>query len=277
MVYETQNYRSFLKATLAEKAQKNPQFSLRAFSQFLGLTHGALGQVLRGNKNLSFDRAVDIANKLKLSKREKDYFCTLVQFEAAKNPETKIELLEKLNRLRPNSTINHVSVDTFKAMSEWYHLPILTMTGLAGFVFNTKNIAIRLGITPIDASIAIDRLQRLGLLKEENGVWSQTGGRILASSDGPNKGLRQFHKQLLEKAITALEEQGPEEKINGSETFAFSQNKVARAKEITEEYYERMLALANEEDKTGPTDVYHLQVNCFNLTKNTKTLNKEPV
>jgi len=157
MVYETQNYRSFLKATLAEKAQKNPQFSLRAFSQFLGLTHGALGQVLRGNKNLSFDRAVDIANKLKLSKREKDYFCTLVQFEAAKNPETKIELLEKLNRLRPNSTINHVSVDTFKAMSEWYHLPILTMTGLAGFVFNTKNIAIRLGITPIDASIAIDR------------------------------------------------------------------------------------------------------------------------
>lgn len=277
MVYETQNYRSFLKATLAEKAQKNPQFSLRAFSQFLGLTHGALGQVLRGNKNLSFERAVDIANKLKLSKREKDYFCTLVQFETAKNPETKIELLEKLNRLRPNSTINHVSVDTFKAMSEWYHLPILSMTGLSGFVFNAKNIATRLGITPIEASIALDRLQRLGLLKEENGVWTQTGGRILASSEGPNKGLRQFHKQLLEKAIVALEAQGPEEKINGSETFTFSPNKVARAKEITEEYYERMLALAQEEDASGPTDVYHLQVNCFNLTKNTKTLNKEPV
>ncbi len=276
MVYETQNYRSFLKATLAEKIQANPQFSLRAFAQHLGLSHAALSQVFKGTKNLSFERAVDIANKLKLGEQEKEYFCTLVQYESAKGPQAKSELLDKLNRIRPQQQVHHLSLDVFKVISEWYHLPILNMTYIQGFDFTPKNVAARLGISAAEADVAIERLERLGMLaKDENGKYRKTEERFLAGSEEINQALRRYHRQFLEKAIDALETQTPAEKINGSETFAFSPAKVSRAKEITEDYYNRMLALAGEEDGGGPTDVYHLQVNCFNLTKTTKTLAKE--
>lgn len=272
MVYETQNYRSFLKATLAEKIQSNPQFSLRAFALHLGLSHAALSQVFKGTKNLSYDRALDIATRLKLSDAEKEYFCTLVQYESAKSSQLKSELLDKLNRIRPLHQVHHLSLDKFKLIADWYHLPILNMTYIKDFNFNAKTVALRLGITTNEAEVAIERLERLGMLsKDETGRLVKTEERFLASSDDMSAALRKFHRQFLEKAIDALENQTTAEKINGSETFAFNQQKIARAKEITEDFYNKILALAGEDDDGGPTDVYHLQVNCFNLTKTEKT------
>lgn len=271
MVYETQNYRSFLKATLAEKIQTNPQFSLRAFALHLGLSHAALSQVFKGSKNLSYERAVDIATKLKLSETEKEYFCALVQYENAKSPLAKSELLDRLNRLRPQHQVHHLDLDKFKLIADWYHLPILNMTYLKDFSFTPRSIAARLGITVHEAEAAIERLERVGMLaKDDSGRYVKTEERFLASSEEISAALRRYHRQFLEKAIDALETQTAAEKINGSETFAFNRTKIARAKEITEEYYNKMLALAEEEDGSGPTDVYHLQVNCFNLTKTQK-------
>lgn len=272
MVYETQNYRSYLKATLAEKIQTNPQFSLRAFALHLGLSHAALSQVFKGTKNLSFERAMDIANRLKLSEQEKEYFCTLVQYESAKSVQMKSELLDRLNRIRPQQQVHHLSLDKFKIIADWYHLPILNMTYILNFDFSPRAIALRLGITANEAEVAIERLERLGLLtKDETGRYTKTEERLMASSSDMSSALRRYHRQMLEKAIDALETQTTAEKINGSETFAFSADKIARAKEITEDFYNKILALADETDSSGPTDVYHLQVNCFNLTKTEMT------
>jgi hypothetical protein len=51
----------------------------------------------------------------------------------------------------------------------------------------------------------------------------------------------------------------------GSETFAFSDKHLREANQITEEYFQRMSALAKKPGQKN--HVYHLGVQFFNLTK----------
>lgn len=268
MIFEHINYRSFLKASLAEKIVKNPMYSLRSFAKTLGLSHTAVSLVLKGTKNISFERAMDVGTKLNLTEIEQEYFCLLVQIETVKDPEKKSSIQDRLNRLRPSKKSYDLSIDAFKAISDWYHFPILSMTRLKDFNFTHATIAHRLGITEMEVNVAIERLERLELIEIVDGKYQETKNYLMAQSSVPSTAIRTFHKQLLEKAMHAIDEHGPEEKVNGSETFAFNPTDLTEARTLTENYFDKMVELSEKSQKqNGATDIFHLQVNFFNLTK----------
>ena len=272
MLYSHNNYRSYLKAVLADRIAKNPQYSMRAFAISLGISHAALSQVFSGKKNFSGERVMTIAEKLGLHEVEYEYFCLLAQYESVKKPEFKIALQEKLNRIRPQQyKVNDLSLDVFKTIADWYHIPILHLTRLKGFKFTAQNVAKKLGINSNEAAAAIERLERLELLEKiSEGKYTRTDNRLLAQSKISNVALRQFHRQFLEKAIGALETQTPEEKINGSETFAINPKVLDEARTITEDYFTKMATLSDRRE--DPTDVYHLQVNFLRITEKEETI-----
>lgn len=269
MVYEHKNYKSFLKSVYAERVAKNPSYSLRAFSSQIGITQSMLVRIFKDQKNISFERSVVIAEKLQLEKSEAEYFTLLVQFETAKKQELKHYIQERLNLIAPQNKSYDLSVDVFKAIAEWYHVPILQLVTLPGFEASTKNIAKRLGITSIEAQVAVERLLRLELLEQTAPAqYRQTHDRILVNSKIPSSALQSFHRQLLEKAIEALTTQTPHEKVNGSETFVYDPSTIEEARQVTKEYYNKMNALS--EKSKNPTEVYHLAVNFFRITKQEK-------
>ncbi len=265
MIYEFNNYRAYLRSTFADRALKNPSYSLRGFAKHVGLNHATLSLVLKGDRNLSLDRAQNVAQKLGLQSSELEYFTDLVQFESTKNPEVRSMLQEKLNRFSTRTKSYDLSVDHFKMISDWYHFPIMQLLNLDNFKFSPRNIAEKLGISPTEAEAAVERLLRLELIEQKApGAFVRTNNRLLVSSKAPNEAIRKFHEQMLTKALESLENQTTKDRINGSETFAFSKENLEEANKIIEKFYDRMIELS---DRTkSKTDVYHLCVNFFNLT-----------
>ena len=268
MVSNHSQYRSYLKAVLAERQRSNHAYSMRAFARNLGLTQSGVSQVLSGKKNLSQESAHQIAEKLGLNDRDTEFFCLLVQLETAKTAILKESILKKLNSLNPKEPVEVLSLEFFRAISDWYHLVIKNMTDIEGLELTPKAIAKRLGITSIEADSALERLLKLELIEPIEGRphrYRQVKNYVIAKAATPNEALRNFHRQMLEKAKDSLTTQTPQEKIIGSETFAFNERHLKEADQITEEYFKKMAALAKGPGKK--TQVYHLGVQFFNVTK----------
>ena len=272
VILEHSNYRSFLKSVLAEKQKKNGAYSMRVFATHLGITQAAVSQVLSGKKNFSNERALQIAEKLKLNERETEFFCLLVQLESSKNALVKEAVLKKLSVINPERPVQELSIEFFRAISDWYHLVIRNMTEIDGIEMSPKNVAKRLGISPLEAETAIDRLCRLELIEKDPVKlhrYHKTQDYVIAKSASPSEALRSFHRQMMDKAIQSLYTQTPQEKIVGSETFAVSEDCLEEANQITEEYFQKMLSLAKKSKKK--TQVYHLGVQFVNVTKEGKS------
>lgn len=175
MIFECQDYRSFLKATLAEKAKSREGYSLRGFSEKIGVSNSFLSEVLGKKKSLSVELAFKIAVKLDLTETETQYLCFLVQLEQEKDPAFREELSKRLIALNPKRKAHDLSVDLFKVIADWYHHAILELTYLPGFKFEAKTVAKKLGITKVEAEIAMERLVRLELLElDDQGRYRKT-------------------------------------------------------------------------------------------------------
>ncbi len=277
MIFEHNNYRAYLKSTLVERISKNPAYSLRAFAKTLGIQPSQLSEIYSGKKNLSLQAALKTAKKLGLNQKETDYLCTLVQYEATKSEELKSSLNERLKQLNEKYELRDLSIDVFKAISDWYHIPILEMSTLhctlsdlqganpPGFQFTPDKIAKRLGITVHEASAAIERLERLELLeKDKKRGYRKVHSNALFKSNKPNTALRLFHKQMLEKAIESLESQTPQEKYIGSQTFSIDLTQLEQAKTLADEFRKKLVLLFSK-GKTK-TETYHLGIQLFRLT-----------
>jgi uncharacterized protein (TIGR02147 family) len=261
----TADYREFLKSELASRFKKNPKYSLRARARQVGVSPATLSLVMKGTRGLSQDSALKVAQRLQLKRREQEYFCLLVQHASCANPELRESIHLRLTSISPKRAPKDIDLDVFKTIADWHHFAILELTQLPTFLLSAQTAARALGIAKIDCELAIDRMKRLGLLKaDEQGVLRKSHSKILTKSKSPNQALRSFHKQMLSKAIDSLETQTPDEKIVGSETFAFDPSQISEARELTEEFFQKMVALAAK--SKNKSAVYHFGLQLFNLT-----------
>lgn len=279
MIFEFTSYRSFLRAELAERTFQNPRYSLRAFARQLKLSPAILSQAMSAKRNLSSRMAYQVAQNLKLSADESNYFCLLAQYELETHAELKASLhsqLEKLQRGRKRNgpVPRDMELETFKLMSEWYHIPIIEMTELHGFDFAPSNIAKRLGITRLQATAAIERLERLKLIERaSDGKFKKTNSDYEFSSKKMSSALNKFHKQMLGRAVEAIDGQPRPERKVISNTFSIDPALLPQAEEILARFRQEMVALFN----TGQTntETYHLGIQLFKLTKSNQGKRKK--
>ncbi len=266
MIFGHSNYRDFLKSAYVERRERNPRFSQRSFAKTLGLSPAGLNRILGGTKQLSLDRAVALAERLQLDERESEYFCLLVQLEHTRKPELRASLLRRLKPFREQDPIQDLSVDYFKMISDWYHFAILEMIQTEGAKLTPAHVSRYLGISSIEASLAIERLQRLELIEvKEDGTAARLANRLIFESKVPNEALRKYNRQILEKAIECLESQTQAERIVGTETFAFDPAALGDAIKLTDQYLDSMQKLARASPQRR--DVYQLSVQCFRLNQ----------
>ena len=268
MIYEHTDYRAYLKEELAVRTRKNPKFSLRAMAMQLGCSHSTLSLVMKGSLNLSLESARKIAARLGLSATETEYFCLLIQAQGTHDAEVRESIIKRMSSLNPRGIKGHdLTVDVFKQRSEWYYTAIMGMAELPNSNINPSQVSKRLGISKIEAEVAIDRLLRLELLEKDNlGRLIPAQDRLLLQSEATSdQALRKFYRQMLQRAGDALEVQNSKERVSGFETIPLAPEAIAEAKEITERYFQEMIALGKKHPKQK--NVYHLIVHFFNLTQ----------
>ncbi|HUP58660.1 MAG TPA: TIGR02147 family protein [Bdellovibrionota bacterium] len=268
MTYETEDYRSFLKRALAERSAKNAAFSISAFARKLGIGRSFLSEVLAGKKNLSSDAAAQVATRLGLSADESEYFTLLVRLGTHSDARVREHAVERISELRPEGRVHDLSVDLFRTISDWHHLPILELTFLKGFEFNARNVARKLGISIFEAEAAIDRLLRLELLEKSEGKIRKTPQYVFVESKVSHQAVIQYHRKMLEKASRAVEEQSPAERKGRTEALALDPELLPEAEAILDRAAEELTKLANK--SKSPKHVYAASLHLFNLTSERK-------
>lgn len=266
MILSFDSYQDYLKAELAKRIASNHAYSLRAFAQRLDISAPFLSQVLNRKKTFSADAALRVAMRLELNDSDSRYFCLLAQLESEKNPVYREEIARKLRSLNPKRKTMDLSLDAFHAISDWYHFPILELTCLAGFELTPHSAARKVGITTIQAEVAIDRLRRLELLElDSKGRLRKTRDYVLAQSHVHVPALKNFHQQMLAKAGAALLDQEPQERVSSTDVVAINPKYVNEVRALSDKYTEALLKIS---EKPGDkTEVYCLSVQFFSLTK----------
>lgn len=159
-------------------------------------------------------------------------------------------------------------MDTFAAISEYYHDAILELTHLTSFKPDPKWIAKVLGITVNQVNIAVERLQRLELLSvDENGKWiDQSQFNTTVQNDLTSVAQRQLQKQLLEKASDALEKVPKNLRDNSSMTMAINAADLPLVKEKIKQF-RRALCQHLQREGVSADQVYQLSIAFFPLTE----------
>lgn len=272
MIFDYTDSVAFLKECLVERAKTNPSYSMRAFARRLEISAGGLSLILSRKKRLSPERAAQVARALELDSHETEYFVTLNQLATAKSAEYRTQILEKILAIRAShgregDQKSVLPVDQFRLISEWYGLACLelitSVTNKTGWF--AKNIAEKLDITLAEADATVERLKRLGLVREVSpGVFEREASVVDVSSDIPNEAIRSYYEGVHLRSQASIRAQGPEAKAIGTQVFAFDPEDLNEVKGLTDEY---LLAL-NRLGARGKhrTEIYQAVANVFRIS-----------
>jgi uncharacterized protein (TIGR02147 family) len=255
MLLQTDSYSTFLKEELARRTRTNPSYSLRAFARHLGLSSGELSEILRGKRKLSLKATQKISRALGLNATETKHLGYLVQRENAGTESDPKTIL----------STKSLSLDMFNILSDWYCFGILNLSECDGFRWDVKWLAKRLGISMNDVSVALERLERVGLLERKNGKRIVTKDYVISPDGVPSEAIRNYHRQMLTRAIHALEMQKIGERENTGIGFAVDPRNLASIKKDISDFLDELVEKYGRGKRAR--EVYQCEVALFRLTR----------
>ncbi|MDO9181199.1 MAG: TIGR02147 family protein [Bacteriovorax sp.] len=239
-------FRFWLQRKFNERCKKNARYSLRAFAKNLDIDPSSLSQILSGKRKLSKKIIHNIC--LKLSATPTDF--------------QRFGLLKRESNLE---NYFQISLDKFSVISEWHHYAILELTFVSGFKSDPKWIAKKLSITVMEAKIAIERLLRLELLLPENGSLVKSSKHLTNDGTVNTSGAhKELQKQVINKALIAVDECPQEEKDITSITMAIDTANIEKAKILIQKFRRDLCELLEEGDQKA---VYNLGIQLYPLSK----------
>ena len=231
----------------------NPAYSLRAFAKKLSIQPSALSEILNGKREVTRKMAVRILEPLFINpKKIRDLTAGL---QNKKSPQLKATTSQEFTQ---------VNMDHYHVISEWYYFAILSLAETKDFSDNPIWIARRLNISASEVKTALKRLERLDLLKRENGHLVWAGLHFKTSSDIVNMSLRKSHYQNLELAKSSLATDDLTSRDFSSMTMAIDSSLIPEAKERITKFRRELCAFL----ENGPNrdQVYHLAVSLYPVT-----------
>ena len=228
------SYREILRGRLQEKIERNSRYSLRAFATLLGISPALLSQVLSGKRGLSLTKARAVAQKLRLTKAEQDFFCDLVTAEHHKNDDVRIKAQARVDAYVP-TTVRSLSLESFARVHEWYHFAILEAIRLTDFQPSVPWLARKLNVAELKVRLAVERMVEMGLLEiTPSGQWVDTQGSIFTGSDADV--IKATLRQYLVKASEALELFPSDKREHASFVFAAQSEQIEEARRVLREF-----------------------------------------
>lgn len=259
MIYNYNSIHEFLQDELRRRVQSNPRYSLRSFARNLRLSPGALSEILKGRRDLSLKAVNNVAKAIGLNTEECKHLLQLAHQAKVKKSE-----FPALTATREQHIIDQ---DLFSLISEPHHFAILNLLDCEKFEWKANWIAPHLGITLLQAQMAMDLLIRLGLVAKRNGRYVGKSEHLASSHEIPSAAIRHYHRQILEKAIAALDTQEISERDISGSGFAVDPTHLPALKKEIHEFQERLLAKYGSGKKT---EVYFLEMALFKLTQGSK-------
>lgn len=240
-----------LRFEFSSRSEKNPQFSLRSFAKFLGVSHTLLSLVINEKRKPSKNFLDKISERLAL------------------DPERRKVLQMSLNTKRSMDEVQYskMGLDQYALLAEWQHFAILSLLEIKDTVLTPEFIAKRLNISEALARISLKRLFDLDLLvkDEKTNGWKQKPGPIVIENTVSTAYTRRFQNQLITKAIESLENDPIAIRDHSSTTFSMNPQNIPYALQRIRSF--RRELTKELEDLGEKQEVYNLTVQIFPTSK----------
>lgn len=196
--------REYIRFELELRKSRRPSYSMRAFARDLSVSPSSLNDFLKGRVGMSLDRIENIAESLKWPEVRKLHFQDLIQSQFDKDEGVRrVALMKARTRLKEGA--HGLSLDSFKVISDWYHLVIRELCDVKDHLDHQK-ISDLLGLTLPVCRSAVQRLIKLKLLKETALGLKPTDLSSHFGDEAPSGAILEFHAQILDLAQRALKE-----------------------------------------------------------------------
>lgn len=245
---------SILTQEYLTRLKRNSRYSIRAYSQALGISSGALSQILSRRRPLTEKQALKMLPYLNLEPKQAQQF--IDNFQNRSN--------RKKNQYDKFKTLKE---DEFSLIAEWYHYAILNLMDTRNFRSDERWVAERLSISTIEVQEAFLRLERLGFIKRQDDQWKTSGVSITTTHDIPVNLLKRAHEKAIEQARESIWQVDVNLRDITTISMAMNKKKLALAKKMIKKFRRELCQLV--EDKNGD-EVYSLNIQLFPLTKISK-------
>lgn len=270
---ESAFYRKRLQSLLAERCDRNPRYSVRAFARALDIDVGTLSRVLSGKQIPSFKLSQRLTSGMDLTaEEERKFIASVAETQRSRGTERLNPVFRSIREgVTPAADL---SIDHYRIIADWYHVAILELTFNEDFESSPRWIAKELGISAAEASLAINRLLEFGLLKKDSqGRLRKTDARLTtADKHLSTPALRKNQKQFLEKAIHSLENDPIESRNISSMTMSIDPDQLPLARQMIREFNQSLGKLLESGKRKR---VYNLEIALYPIQKQpTKTKQK---
>lgn len=255
--------------TLEARCSKNPGYSLRAFARDLGLSAQSLSHIMNGNRGISREKGQVIAEKIGLSETEKEELITFIEARYSRSPRIRDEAAKRMILLQ-GMMKSDLALESFKMISGWYHLALLTLLQIERKIQSPKFLAARLGISVYEVKASLERLLKLKMLKIESQRYIPEQDYFINKNGTSSQSVKTFHEQILDKAKTALTLQKVQERDFSVVFLPIDPDRVDEIKEEIRVFRKRI----EQKFSSSPEnckEVYALGVQLFRISEQCPT------
>lgn len=238
---------ALLQETLMASRSKNPSYSLRALARRLDVSPAGLSLILNGRRKPSIKLTEQILDRLGTAPNDRK---NILAQPPKRDASQRYDLLQN---------------DQFKLISDWLPFAVLSLLETRGARAQAPWVSRRLGVPLREARGALERLTKLGLLAKDKKGQLKLSGRNVITSDGVSSAaIRENHRQVLQKAESALFAVPVERRDFTNLTMAIDPKSLPEATALVRDFRERMSALLEKGDRT---QVYNLAIQLFPLSE----------
>lgn len=251
-INETQ-HRELSKLLILEynkKTEKNPQYSLRALGRKLGVSSGALSEILNNKRRVTKATAIKILKNLYISENETTTFFNLIENKKIKREYTPL------------------SLDQYSVLSQWEYLAFLNLIDLPKLSHDHNFISKKLNINANRLKEIIDRLLKLNMIERSRNRYKRLKIRYQTSEDIANEAIKKYHKVNLELAEESLRSDPVELRDFSSVVLKINIKNLCKVKKLIRQFQDDLCEFIEND---SPEEIYHLNMQLYPVTK----INKE--
>lgn len=166
---------------------KNPRYSLRAYSKKIGVGFGSLSDLLNKKRSPSIKLAKKILEKVKLEKNIHNKITSMIESEI-------------------NKTVTLLPAEAKKVIENWHYFAVLNLLELDFSPKNSEAISLRLNLPQGQVERCINELIKWGFVKKINNSFAVNTNSWVTTDDIPSQSIRKAHSQGLGLAQRALKQ-----------------------------------------------------------------------
>jgi uncharacterized protein (TIGR02147 family) len=272
MIFEQKTSMDIINAALEKKFQLNPHYSYHSFAKRAGISQSYLSLILKKKRKITHNVAKKVVHALGLSELEVKYFQLLLSSEINNDEGQKSYFKNKISEFHRQYHQTILDLEKFKMIQDWRYSAILECVLMAqtkNIPFNAKGFAKLLGLTMAQINESLNKLIDLKLIeKTENGYRRIDTGLIESPTEIPSESLRNFHKQVMHKAIKAVDDQDTNRRSFSGMTMSINTKKLPEAKLKIQNFIKELSEFLEDDNRD---EVYQLSVGLFSLFENIKT------